>query len=82
MDDGRRTTAASRPDHADLRFGEKPQDLSHQPRALICFENVLGVRGAVEDQQLFRIRRSLKLVANAGESQDAIAAEIVTCRDE
>ncbi len=63
-------------------FGKEPQDLAHQPLPLVGFENVLSVRGALEDHQLFRIGGPLKLVANLRESKDAITAEVVASRDE
>jgi hypothetical protein len=49
---------------SDLRLGKEAQNLAHQPLSLIGPENILRVRGAVEDHQLFRVRGSLVLRAN------------------
>ena len=55
--------------NSGLRFGKESQDLAHQLLPLVGFEDVLSVRGPIEDHQLFRIWRSLILIANLGESK-------------
>jgi len=50
------------------RRGKESQDLAHDALSLIRLEQELCVRGAVDDDQLFRIGRFLVLSANLGKS--------------
>src|SRR5712691_4368525 len=56
--------------------GKESQNFSHYSLSLICLEEKLCMRGALEDDQLFRLRCRLKLRANSSEPQPIRAGVI------
>ena len=76
-----RSSAACGPVRPGLRLGKKAHDLANQLLALVCLKNKLRMRRALQDHQLFRVRGALVLLADLRQSQDALAADIITGKD-
>jgi hypothetical protein len=61
--------------------GEKAEDLAHHALSLIRLEEILSVRRAIKNDQLFGFGSFLVLFANPGETRPIVAC-IISCHNE